>query len=84
MTSKSEFWCETCGVQKKSYTREEIVEHAKTVHGITEFKGEKRGVMFMDGDKFYQNTYEWEIGKDLDIPLKITQVDSGTRKHMYE
>lgn len=59
-------------------TLEEMKAHMKEKHGITNFKGSRRGMQFLDGADFYSNTLEWEFTCEAGS-VKVTELSEGPR-----
>lgn len=56
--------CMTCEEKPEFPDTKELIEHMLDVHSIDTkiTKGSKSGVSFLDGQGFYANTFEWELG----------------------
>lgn len=71
MTKKQKEWktsvtwkCLTCPGEPE-FENLEFMAHFREVHNLDPktTKGTKTGVMFLDGQGFSSNTFEWEVGE---------------------
>jgi hypothetical protein len=63
------FYCETCGEPYPEMSKDQALEHLKTVHGIEPGTSAARTmVLHVDGTDFYKTKYAWDFGA-----VKLTQ-----------
>lgn len=55
------FMCLSCDGKPEFDGTQEIKAHLKSVHKLTELKGQRSMVMHLDCSDSYHSTYEWEI-----------------------
>lgn len=77
---KREFRCVNCDPSAASnpMDKTQLVEHMKNAHNVTEMKGDKKGLQFLDGADFYSNVYEWKIPSPKG-DVKLIEVHSGPK-----
>lgn len=63
----------------KAMTPAEVKQHLTDVHHITEHKGKRSGIQFLDGEGFYSNTFEWTFQAAEVGEVKLVQVTSGPK-----
>jgi hypothetical protein len=75
------FKCLSCEGEPE-FTPGELREHLKTVHNITEAKGNRRLVFHLDGSDFFQSDYEWKIG-DVKLAQQVRCKRRGLDKALW-
>ncbi len=72
------FYCIAC--EKDIDSPKALKAHVLEIHhlDLDTVKGKRKGLMFMDGRDFYENTYEWEFKSDSGV-LRVQEFHSGKR-----
>lgn len=74
LSHSRQFWCETCN-QKEPLTAHQMMAHLTEVHKLVNFRGTKKTRTCIDGQGFYENTFDWI----LPDKVRLTEVSTGPK-----
>jgi len=66
------FICKSCEGEPMFTGQDELKKHLEEIHPESPKKGNRKGILFLDGAGWYRNVFEWKLGE-----IKLTEIDTN-------